>query len=96
MYDKLSKFFLHNQKCHCQYLSMGDKVFHVDCFLLQFLYFRHVGETVFLYPSETDPKIQFSNLGIVIDFRHKHNVYNIYFSCQMVLLKIYIPIFFLG
>ena len=45
-------------------------------------------------PSATDPKFQFLNLGIVSNFRHINDVYNLYFDDQMVVLKFYGPIIF--
>ena len=57
-----------------------------------------MGETIFTYyvTSSRDLKIHFLNLGIAGDFRHKHNVYNLYFSPQMFVPKIYIPTIFLA
>ena len=50
---------------------------------------------LYLVSSATDPKRQLSSSDIVSDFGHKHNVYTLYLSHQMVVLKFNVLIFLL-
>ena len=47
-------------------------------------------------PPQQTPKTNFQIWVLQVIYRHKHNVYNWNFSHQMVVLKIYVPIYFLG
>ena len=59
----------------------------------------HLGETIFfctVSPPQQTPKTNFQIWVLQVIYRHKHNVYNWNFSHQMVVLKIYVTIYFLG